>query len=72
MTGGLAPFDRTRQLDGPAEQQQFFGERGLAGIGMGNDGKCASAGEFGQKFGHGCRFSMIWGRVPGVIGGSGA
>ena len=40
---GIAAFalglDLAGQIDGAAEQQQLFGQRGLAGVGMGNDGK---------------------------------
>ncbi len=40
---GIAAFalglDLPRQIDGAAEQQQLFGQRGLAGVRMGNDGK---------------------------------
>ena len=35
----LAALDGARELDGAAEQQQLFGERGLAGVGMRNDGE---------------------------------
>ena len=38
-----ARLDLARQLDRPAEQQQFLGEGGLAGIGMRNDRKSAPA-----------------------------
>ena len=40
---GIAPLalglDLPRQIDGAAEQQQLFGQRGLAGVRVGNDGK---------------------------------
>ena len=39
---GFAALDRAGELDGAAEQQQLFGERGLAGVGMRNDGKSSS------------------------------
>ena len=32
MARGLAALDGAGQLDGAAEQQQLFGQRGLAGI----------------------------------------
>jgi hypothetical protein len=37
MTGGLSGLDGTRLLYGPAKQQQFFSQSGLAGIGMADD-----------------------------------
>ena len=39
MTRGLAALHGAGQLDGAAEQQQFFRERGLARVGMRNDGE---------------------------------
>src|SRR3989344_2692134 len=45
----LASLDRTRELDGAAEQQQLFGERGLARVGMGDDGEGATPGDLGQE-----------------------
>jgi hypothetical protein len=35
------------QIDGAAEQQQFLGQRGLAGVGMRDDRKGAAARHFG-------------------------
>ncbi len=44
---GVAPFalgpDLARHVDRAAEQQELFRQRGLAGIGMGDDGKGAPA-----------------------------
>jgi len=37
MTGGLSGRDGTRLLYSPAEQQEFFSQSGLAGIGMADD-----------------------------------
>ncbi len=37
MPRGLTPFDRARHLDSPAEQQEFFRQRGFAGVRMRND-----------------------------------
>jgi hypothetical protein len=34
MAGGLSSLDGTRLLYGPAKQQEFFSQRGFAGIGM--------------------------------------
>lgn len=42
MTGGFASFDGTGKLDCAAKQQQFFGQRGFAGIRVGNDRECAT------------------------------
>ena len=39
-------LDRTGQLDGAAEQQQLFRQRGLAGVRVGNDRKRAAPGDF--------------------------
>lgn len=39
MAGRLAPFDRTGKLNRTPEQQQLFGQCGLAGIRVGDDGK---------------------------------
>jgi hypothetical protein len=46
MARGLARADFAGDLDGAAEPQQLFGQRGLARIGVGNDGKGAAAGDF--------------------------
>jgi len=52
MTSGFAAFDRAGQLDRAAEQQQLFGQGGLASIGVGDDGEGASPIEFVEKDGH--------------------
>ena len=39
---GFARFDRPRHLDGAAEEQQLFGQGGLAGIGMADDAEGAA------------------------------
>ena len=50
MAGGLAPLDRARHLDGAAEQQQLFGQGGLARVGVGDDGKSASFAYFSGSY----------------------
>ena len=50
---GLARLDRAGHLDRAAEQQQLFGQRGLAGVGMRDDGEGAAAAGFAQVLGHG-------------------
>jgi hypothetical protein len=46
-TRPLAPrLDLARQLDRPAEKQEFLGQRGLAGVRLRNDRKGAPAGNF--------------------------
>ena len=42
-------LDLTGEVDGTAEQQQFLGQRGLAGVGMRDDGKRAPAFHLGGK-----------------------
>ena len=39
MAGGFAPLDGAGELDRATEQQQLFGQRGFAGIGVGDDGE---------------------------------
>ena len=39
MTCCLAALDGTGQLDGATEQQQLFSQRGLARVGVGDDGE---------------------------------
>ena len=46
MPRRLAPLHRSGHLDGAAEQQQFLGQRGLARVGVGDDGKSASSADF--------------------------
>ena len=52
----------TRHLDGAAEQQELFGQRGLAGVGVRDDRKGPAAGDFGRqggaRFGHARRIAM--------------
>jgi hypothetical protein len=43
---GLAPAHRAGQLDRTGVQQQFLGQRGLTGVGVGNDGESATALDF--------------------------
>ena len=42
----------TRHMNGTAEQQQLFGQRGLARVGMGNDGERAAARNLVAEGGH--------------------
>ena len=46
MAAGLAALDGARDLDRAREQQQLFGQRGLARVGVGNDGKSPAAPGF--------------------------
>ncbi len=46
VTRRLAALDGAGHLDGAAEQQQFFGQRGFAGVGVGDDGKSSSSADF--------------------------
>ena len=62
VAAGLARPHFARHLDGAAEPQQLFGERGLAGIRVGNDGEGAAAGDFEFELGHGGRESNAKGR----------
>ncbi|HSM75524.1 MAG TPA: hypothetical protein VK852_12840 [Desulfobacterales bacterium] len=41
MAGGLAGLDGAGQLDGAAEKEQFFGQGGLAGVGVADDAEGA-------------------------------
>ena len=43
---GLAALDGAGHLDRAAEQQQLLGQRGLAGIRVGDDGKGAPTRDF--------------------------
>jgi len=45
MAHCLPPLHGARKLNGLAEQQQFFGNCSLAGIGMGDDGEGSSRGK---------------------------
>ena len=49
---GLARLHRAGHLDRAAEQQQLLGQRGLAGVGVGNDREGAAARGFGGNVGH--------------------
>ena len=53
VAGGLAALHRTGHLDRASEQQQLFGQRGLAGVRVGNDGEGAATRRFVGDFGHG-------------------
>jgi hypothetical protein len=46
MPRRLAPLDGARQLNGAAEQQQLFRQRGLARVRMADDGKSPSFADF--------------------------
>ena len=52
VTGRLAALNRARHLDGTAEQQQLFGQGGLAGVRMGDDGEGAAPIRLGGKSAH--------------------
>ncbi len=52
MARGLAPLDGPGELDGAAEKQQLLGERGLAGVGVGDDGEGAATRDFVDELGH--------------------
>ena len=43
VTGGRLALDGARHLYSPAVKQQLFGQRGLPGVRVGNDGKGAAA-----------------------------
>ena len=42
----LVGFHGTGHVDGTSEKEEFLGQRGLSGVGMGNNGKRAAAGNF--------------------------
>ncbi len=66
MARGFAAFDRTGHLDSPTEQQQLLSQRGLAGIGVADDGKGAPVTDFAGNIGHkGSSDRCQWG--PGII-----
>ena len=46
VTGRFARFDRAGDLDRAREQQELFGQRGFARVGVGNDGKRPAAPGF--------------------------
>ena len=49
---GLARLHRAGDLDRAGEQQQLLGQRGLARVGVGNDGEGAAAAHLGGEVGH--------------------
>ena len=56
--GTRAPAIATRldlagKLDRAAEQQELFGQRGLSGVGVGNDRESAPSSDFGGELVHG-------------------
>lgn len=53
MARSLAGAHFAGHLDGAAEPQQFFGQRRLTGVGVGNDRKGATAGNFSIENSHG-------------------
>src|SRR5262249_11774287 len=55
-----ARFDLASQLDRPAEQQQFLGQRGFAGVRVGNDRKGAPARDLVGECGHECCMEAAW------------
>ena len=50
VPGRLAALHRSGHLDGAAEQQQLFRQRGLARVGMGDDGESPSTLDFIDNF----------------------
>ncbi len=52
VAGGLAALDGPGQLDRTPEQQQLFGEGGLAGVGVRNDGEGAATRHFVERLSH--------------------
>ena len=50
VTPALTGLDGTGQLDRARKQQQLFRQRGLARIGVRNDGKSAPSGCLAQDF----------------------
>jgi len=50
MAGGLSGADFTSHLNGATEPQQLFGQRGLAGVGVGNNREGAAAGDLVFEF----------------------
>jgi hypothetical protein len=49
VAAGLSGFHGAGDLNGSREQQQLFGQRGFAGIRVGNDGEGAAATGFGSE-----------------------
>ena len=60
MPRGAPRLDRPCEVDGAAVEEEFFGERGLAGVRMRNNGECAPALDLPN---HGCggRGWALWG-----------
>jgi hypothetical protein len=59
MAIGLASAHRARQLDRPRVQQEFLGQRRLAGVRVGNDGEGATALDFAlERRGRTCGFDL--------------
>ena len=56
MPRGLACLDAAGDLDGPCVEQQLFGQRGLARVGVGNDGERPPPADFFELCGHGRGF----------------
>ena len=52
VTVGFTRLHRARDLDGLAHQQQLFGDGGLTGVRVGNDGEGTALGDFGGLGGH--------------------
>lgn len=76
MAAGFARPHFTRHLNGAAKPQQFFGQRGFTGIGVGNDGKGAAAGNFSIEEAHGkgwkrgkSELYRFRSRIPGPVQG---
>ena len=53
MARGLARLHAAGDLDRAGEQQQLLRQRGLARVGVGDDGEGAAAADFGGDVGHG-------------------
>ena len=52
MPGSGFALDGTRQLNGTSVKEKFFGQCGLTGVRMGDDGKCAPAFYFLSGIAH--------------------
>jgi hypothetical protein len=60
MAIGLAAAHGAGQLDRSCVQQQFFGQRGLAGVRVGNDGERAAALNFAlERRRRDCGFDLL-------------
>ena len=51
MARALSRLDRAGELDRTAEKQQLLGQRRLAGVGVGDDGEGAPAGDLATHVG---------------------